>query len=161
MLHAIVADHGYARVPGASQWIEFAKNELDLPVGMWIYPILGFIQSNAANEAKAKEDVARALGVLNSYLLEHTFLAGEGITAADVVVSCSLLNAFKLVFVRHARSTHIASMPRAHAPWACPRHMHTIHAKHASPHTYRTCQASTTRAPHTFHAISSACFASI
>ena len=36
------------------QWIEFAKNELDLPVGMWIYPILGFIKSNAANEAKVR-----------------------------------------------------------------------------------------------------------
>ena len=36
------------------QWIEFAKNELDLPVGMWIYPILGFITSNAENERKAK-----------------------------------------------------------------------------------------------------------
>ena len=80
------------------QWIEFAKSELDLPVGMWIYPLLGFITSNASNEAKAKEDVARALKVLNSYLVSHTFLAGEGITAADVVVSCSLVNAFKLVF---------------------------------------------------------------
>ena len=39
------------------QWIEFAKNELDLPVGMWIYPILGFIQSNASNTEKAKEDL--------------------------------------------------------------------------------------------------------
>ena len=80
------------------QWIEFAKSELDLPVGMWIYPLLGFITSNASNEAKAKEDVSRALKVLNSYLVSHTFLAGEGITAADVVVSCSLVNAFKLVF---------------------------------------------------------------
>jgi len=80
------------------QWIEFAKNELDLPIGMWIYPILGFITSNDSNTAKAKEDVSRALAVLNTYLLSHTFLAGEGITAADVVVACSLLNAFKLVF---------------------------------------------------------------
>jgi len=80
------------------QWIEFAKNELDLPVGMWIYPILGFIASNADHTAKAKEDVKRALKVLNDHLLSHTFLVGEGVTAADVVVACSLLNAFKLVF---------------------------------------------------------------
>ena len=46
------------------QWIEFAKNELDLPVGMWIYPILGFISSNASNTEKAKEDVKRALAKL-------------------------------------------------------------------------------------------------
>ena len=36
------------------QWIEFAKNELDLPVGMWIYPVLGFIESNDANTAKVR-----------------------------------------------------------------------------------------------------------
>ena len=36
------------------QWIEFAKNELDLPVGMWIYPILGFIPSNASNTDKVR-----------------------------------------------------------------------------------------------------------
>ena len=54
------------------QWIEFAKNELDLPIGMWIYPILGFISSNAANTEKAKEDVKRALAVLNTYLVKKT-----------------------------------------------------------------------------------------
>ena len=36
------------------QWIEFAKNELDLAVGMWIYPVLGFIESNDANTEKAR-----------------------------------------------------------------------------------------------------------
>jgi len=80
------------------QWIEFAKNELDLPIGMWIYPILGFIPSNVTNTEKAKDDLRNALKVLDAYLLSHTYLAGENITAADVVVSCSLLNAFKLVF---------------------------------------------------------------
>ena len=78
------------------QWIEFAKNELDLPVGMWIYPILGFIASNAGNIEKAKDDLKRALAILDAHLLSHTFLAGEGVTAADVVVACSLLNAFKV-----------------------------------------------------------------
>uniref|UniRef100_A0A7S3BJM6 GST C-terminal domain-containing protein n=1 Tax=Haptolina ericina TaxID=156174 RepID=A0A7S3BJM6_9EUKA len=79
------------------QWIEFAKNELDLPVGMWIYPVLGFIKSNEENTNKAKQDIARAFKVLNDHLTAKTFLAGEGITAADVVVSMCLLNPFKLV----------------------------------------------------------------
>ena len=47
--------------------------------------------------AQAKEDVKRALAALNEHLLKKTFLVGEAITAADVVVACSLLNAFKLV----------------------------------------------------------------
>ena len=40
----------------------------------------------------------RALAVREGHLAAKTFLVGEGITAADVVVFCSLLNAFKLVF---------------------------------------------------------------
>ena len=40
----------------------------------------------------------RALNVLEAKLLNCTFLVGEAVTLADIVVSCSLLNAFKLVF---------------------------------------------------------------
>merc|ERR1719310_1613769 len=79
------------------QWIEFAKNELDLPVGMWIYPILGFIQSNKANTERAQEDLKRGLAVLQAHLLNNQFLVGNAVTLADIVVCCSLLNAFKLV----------------------------------------------------------------
>jgi len=79
------------------QWIEFTKNELDLPVGMWIYPVLGFIESNEANTAKAQQDILRAFKVLNEHLSTSTFLVGDGVTAADVVVAMSLLNPFKLV----------------------------------------------------------------
>lgn len=59
------------------QWVEFAKNELDLPVGMWIYPILGFIPTNATNTKQAQEDLKRALAVLDAHLQGHTFLVGE------------------------------------------------------------------------------------
>ena len=79
------------------QWIEFAKNELDLPIGMWIYPILGFIPSNETNTKQAKEDLARGLAVLEGHLAKHKYLVGSGVTLADVIICCSLLNAFKLV----------------------------------------------------------------
>ena len=125
-------------------------------VGMWIYPILGFIESNEANTAQAKVrrfpyheirpqaevhalplliwkpdphqqhathahvsrawlgpplatqlshvsrylcdqlDVDRALAVLEAKLIECTFLVGEAITLADIVTTCSLINAFKV-----------------------------------------------------------------
>ena len=80
------------------QWVEFAKNELDLPVGMWVYPLLGFIPSDAKSTERAKKELSRALGALDAHLSMHTYLASEAITLADIVVSCSLLNAFKLVF---------------------------------------------------------------
>ena len=79
------------------QWIEFAKNELNMAVGMWIYPILGFIQSNKANTERAKEDLKRGFAVLQAHLTANTYLVGNGVTLADIAVACSLLNAFKLV----------------------------------------------------------------
>ena len=54
------------------QWVEFAKNELVMPVGMWVYPILGFIQSNKANTERAQEDLKRALAVLQAHLSSNT-----------------------------------------------------------------------------------------
>ena len=70
------------------QWIEFAKNELDLPVGMWIYPILGFIQSNKGNTERAQEDLKRGLAVLQAHLTNSTYLVGNAVTLADIVVAC-------------------------------------------------------------------------
>ena len=63
---------------------------------MWVYPILGFIQSNKANTERAQEDLKRALAVLQAHLSSNTFLVGSAVTLADIVVCCSLLNAFKL-----------------------------------------------------------------
>jgi len=73
------------------------RNELVMPVGMWVYPILGFIQSNKANTERAQDDLKRALAVLQAHLANSTYLVGGAVTLADIVVCCSLLNAFKLV----------------------------------------------------------------
>ena len=43
------------------------RNELVMPVGMWVYPILGFIQSNKANTERAQEDLKRGLAVLQAH----------------------------------------------------------------------------------------------
>ena len=87
------------------QWVEFAKNELVMPVGMWVYPILGFIQSNKANTERAQEDLKRALAVLEAHLTTSTYLVGNAVTLADIVVSCSL-----------ARRS-IRSAPSGAEPW--------------------------------------------
>ena len=79
------------------QWVEFAKSELDLPVGMWTFPVIGFVASNTATTERARQDLGRALGALQSHLASTTYLVGQTITLADIVVACSLLNAFKLV----------------------------------------------------------------
>lgn len=47
---------------------------------------------------KAKDDVKAMLKVLNNYLLTRTFLVGEGITVADIVLACTLYHPYKSLF---------------------------------------------------------------
>lgn len=80
------------------QWIDFSVNELELPLNVWTYPILGFLDFNHDATEKAKADVQKALTILNNHLLTHTYLVGEAITIADMAVACVLLRGYKLVF---------------------------------------------------------------
>lgn len=79
------------------QWINFGDNEV-LPASCtWVFPCLGITQFNKQDTDKAKEQIQRALGVLNSYLTTRTFLVGERITQADITVACDLLLAYQYV----------------------------------------------------------------
>jgi elongation factor 1-gamma len=83
------------------QWVGFGESEI-LPAGCaWVFPILGVIKKNPAAEeayARAKEDMKAALSILDSHLLTRTYLVGERITLADIVISCNLLNLYKFAF---------------------------------------------------------------
>jgi elongation factor 1-gamma len=79
------------------QWIDFATTELNLPTRVWIYPIFGIMENNAEATNKAKADIRKVLGILNEYLADKTYLVGERITLADIVVSLSLVHLFKMV----------------------------------------------------------------
>ncbi|KAG8197480.1 hypothetical protein JTE90_007219 [Oedothorax gibbosus] len=78
-------------------WINFADSEVLYPACTWIFPCLGIVQYNKQSTEKAKEDIKRALGVLNSHLLSHTYLVGERITQADISLCCTLLSLYQLV----------------------------------------------------------------
>jgi len=80
-----------------NQWIDFAIGEIELPARAWIYPILGLIENNPDVTSKAKADVRKALGVLNTHLLSKTFLVGERITLADIIVTCTLYRLYTMV----------------------------------------------------------------
>jgi len=72
------------------QWVDFSASEVELPGSVWIYPILGYIPNNSLATQKAKGDIRKALEILNKYLLTRTFLVGNRITLADIVLSMSL-----------------------------------------------------------------------
>lgn len=80
-----------------NQWIDWTAGEIELPGAAWIYPIMGFIAENKEATAKAKAEIRKALLILNNHLLLRTFLVGERITLADIVVSMSLLPLYRMV----------------------------------------------------------------
>jgi elongation factor 1-gamma len=79
------------------QWLNFADSDI-LPASCtWVFPCLGIMQFNKTATERAKEDVKKALEVLNNHLLHQTFLVGERITLADIVVACNLLSLYQHV----------------------------------------------------------------
>jgi len=72
------------------QWVDFSITEIDLPSSVWVFPILGYIQNNATATQRAKGDIRKVLDILNNHLAERTFLVGERISLADIVVATSL-----------------------------------------------------------------------
>ncbi|KAH8419106.1 hypothetical protein KR222_005109, partial [Zaprionus bogoriensis] len=85
------------------QWISFADNEI-VPVSCaWVFPLLGILPQQNSN---AKQDAVVVLQLLNKKLLDVTYLAGERITLADIVVFCSLLHLYEHVLDSSARSAY-------------------------------------------------------
>lgn len=78
-------------------FVNFADNELLPAVQSWVFPLIGVLAYNKNNVERAKEELRRGLAVLNARLLKQTFLVGERVTLADVVVFCSLLHAYEHV----------------------------------------------------------------
>jgi len=78
-------------------WIEFAANEIDLPASVWVFPVLGYIPNNPAATAKAKADIRKVFEILNKHLSTRTFLVGQRITLADIVVSTSVFDLYTQV----------------------------------------------------------------
>jgi elongation factor 1-gamma len=74
-------------------WIDWSE-KITTSVGVWLYPILGYLEFNAAATEAAKADLNKLLTTLNNYLLTRTYLVGESITLADIVLSCMLYSAF-------------------------------------------------------------------
>jgi elongation factor 1-gamma len=79
------------------QWIEFAATSIDLPALAWTLPIEGLIPNNGLATKKAGEDIKKVFQVLDSHLLTRTYLVGNRVSLADIVVANSLVRLFELV----------------------------------------------------------------
>ncbi len=79
------------------QWLNFADADILPAACTWVFPTMGIMQFNKNNTERAKDDIKKALAVLNDHLLHHTYLVGERVTLADVVVACTLLSLYQNV----------------------------------------------------------------
>jgi len=79
------------------QWIDFSVSQIELPAAAWLYPIFKIVENNPTATNNAKGELRNVLVLLNEYLSTRTFLVGERITLADIVVSSSLLQLFTTV----------------------------------------------------------------
>lgn len=84
------------------QWLSFADNEIVPASCAWVFPLLGImpLQRNST----AKQDATAVLELLNKKLLDSTYLVGERVTLADVVVFASLLHLYQYVLEASVRA---------------------------------------------------------
>lgn len=90
------------------QWLNFADSEVGPAAAAWVYPIIGIIQYNKNSNERAKQDINLALATLQARLVANTFLVGERITLADIVVFCSLAQLFQHVADPEYRKPYFA-----------------------------------------------------
>jgi len=101
-----VARQGHSKLYGSShieaaqvdQWIDFSANEIELPSAAWLFPILNIVPFHKEATEKAKGDIKKALTILNNHLNTKTFLVGERISLADIVVATGLYRLYSMVF---------------------------------------------------------------
>lgn len=80
-----------------AQWLSFAESELLPSSCAWVFPLIGIVPYENAAVARATKEVEVLFNVLNKELLSKTYLAGERITLADIVVFSNLLYLYQYV----------------------------------------------------------------
>ncbi|KAK1414683.1 hypothetical protein QVD17_30433 [Tagetes erecta] len=88
------------------QWIDFSSFEIDTNLRGWFVPRLGYGTYIKPVEENCIAGVKRGLDALNTYLATHTFLVGDGVTLADIIMTCNLVLGFKLVMPKSFTSEY-------------------------------------------------------
>jgi len=89
------------------QWVDFAANTIDLAAWSLVLPIEGIISNNALATKKAGEQIKKVFQILDSHLSTRTYLVGNRVSIADIVVATSLVRLFELVLDPAFRSEFV------------------------------------------------------
>jgi len=80
------------------QWMDWVRGDLELAGAVWLYPIYGLFPNNPLATEKAKEDIKKQMILLDNHLATRSYLVGERISLADIVVACTLIPLYSNVF---------------------------------------------------------------
>ncbi|XP_067830029.1 valine--tRNA ligase [Heptranchias perlo] len=89
------------------QWLSFADNEVVQPACAWAFPVLGLLKHNKQAVERAQLELKKILKFLDDHLRLRTYLVGEGVTLADIAVSCALLLPYKHVLEPDFRKPYV------------------------------------------------------
>eukprot|EP00742_Colponemidia_sp_Colp-10_P000397 GILJ01000435.1.p1 GENE.GILJ01000435.1~~GILJ01000435.1.p1 ORF type:complete len:438 (+),score=108.38 GILJ01000435.1:184-1314(+) len=79
------------------QWIDYTVSEVETPAAALVYPVFGWIPYDANVAQQATSDLKKAFAIINDHLLTHTYLVGNQVTLADVILACTLILPFRTV----------------------------------------------------------------
>jgi elongation factor 1-gamma len=79
------------------QWCSFANHEVLPHLGSWFRPVLGKEPYNKKSVDTAEVGVKKIMKYLDGYLLHHTYLVGERLTVADLILTAYLDRGFQYV----------------------------------------------------------------
>eukprot|EP01010_Urceolus_cornutus_P004240 NODE_647_length_1460_cov_1505.178597_g487_i0.p1 GENE.NODE_647_length_1460_cov_1505.178597_g487_i0~~NODE_647_length_1460_cov_1505.178597_g487_i0.p1 ORF type:complete len:421 (+),score=114.41 NODE_647_length_1460_cov_1505.178597_g487_i0:94-1356(+) len=78
-----------------AQWVEFTTSEVEPSVLTWVGPIIGAIPFDGQLHKRAQDLIKIAFTALNRYLERNTFLVGERLTIADIILAATVLPLFQ------------------------------------------------------------------
>jgi len=79
------------------QWCDFVSGEIDPAAFAWLGPILGYCSYTHEAYEFAQTQLKEVFTALNRHLETRTYLVGERLTVADIVVTCSLVTLYQRV----------------------------------------------------------------
>jgi len=88
------------------QWLDWTGYELEAPLVPLILPIFGIHPHDHERSHKAKEDLKHSVSILEKHLTGKTFLVGNHLTIADVVVASSLFVVYRYLWEENVRKQY-------------------------------------------------------
>ena len=92
------------------QWIDWSNAELLPALTPWYYTVMGWMQPNMKNVETSKVSTASKLAILNEHLAKHTFMVGERLTLADIIIVCDLFYPMKFIMDAKYRAPYPSLM---------------------------------------------------